>query len=337
VYVHWLLHEPGKVLAALHVISICMFTHTTHTHTHTVVTTQRRPITQEVQEADRRERARQRQELGTFEIWTDRELGRDWSKLLEVLFVILLVAEIGFSVGKLFPGPSYLCDSWSCRKVTHECLLTLCPFPLQLLEFSFLFLMMKEQRSKVPVLFKIADYSAALAYVVYGAATQKPPGVGTIVLVVITCMAEVLLIAIEAHIFGLNFGQFRMVKSISNCYRQPDLELSPVAVDPPPTEPVASAQMRRGIETLPFASSADLVCSSGPNPTVVPLQPAPVFASQNDFSDFKSSFGGFGGGSSGGDQPSFGGFGGGGFGGGFGGGSSGGDQPSFGGFGGGNR
>jgi hypothetical protein len=111
------------------------------------------------------------------------------------------VADLCFSVAKLFPGSPYNCDSWSCRKVTHTCAMTLCAFPFNVFELGMLRMMVKEQGSKVPVLFKIVEYSANLAFVLYDAATQDPPGVGTTILVVFTSLAEVLLIAFEAHTF----------------------------------------------------------------------------------------------------------------------------------------
>ena len=117
-------------------------------------------------------------------------------------FYWFLATDVGFSVEKLYPGPSYNCHSWSCRKATHVCTMTLCSFPFQLSELMVLREMVKTQNgSKVPVLIKIVEYSANWAFVLYDAATQDPPGVGTKVLVVFACLAEVLLIAIEAHTF----------------------------------------------------------------------------------------------------------------------------------------
>jgi hypothetical protein len=56
-------------------------------------------------------------------------------------------------------------------------------------------------KGSVFIMIKIVEYSANFAFVLYDAATQDPPGVGTKVLVVFACLAEVLLIAIEAHTF----------------------------------------------------------------------------------------------------------------------------------------
>ena len=109
------------------------------------------------------------------------------------------LADFVFTVAKLFPGPRYNCDSWSCRKVTHSCTMTLCAIPFQLFEVWLLRRMIKEQGTKVPALLKILENSANLAFVIYDASTQNPPGGGTKVLVVVTSLAEVLLIAFEVH------------------------------------------------------------------------------------------------------------------------------------------
>jgi hypothetical protein len=123
-------------------------------------------------------------------------------KSVKLVLYWFLFTDLGFSVGKLYPGPSYNCESWGCRSVTHVCTMTLCSFPCQLIELMVLRNIVKSKPgSKATVFIKIVEYSANLAFVFYDAATQDPPGVGTKVLVVFTCLAEVLLIAIEAHIF----------------------------------------------------------------------------------------------------------------------------------------
>jgi len=114
---------------------------------------------------------------------------------------ILFLADVAFSVAKLFPGAAYNCHSWSCRKVTHVCTMTLCSFLFQMVEVYILRTMTRDQGTKVPVLVKLVEYSASLAFVLYDAATQDPPGVGTTVLIVFASLAEILLLAMEAHTF----------------------------------------------------------------------------------------------------------------------------------------
>ena len=77
--------------------------------------------------------------------------GRDnygWLKGLDYLSIICFSADIAFSVGKLFPGPKYNCDSWSCRKVTHTCTMTLCSCVFGLVEARLLHKMTEYNKTK---------------------------------------------------------------------------------------------------------------------------------------------------------------------------------------------
>jgi len=85
----------------------------------------------------------------------------------EQITFICFLADIGFSVGKLFPGPMYNCDSWSCRKVTHTCTMTLCSCVFGLLEAYLVHAMTKERKTKVPIVLKIVEYSAGLGFILY--------------------------------------------------------------------------------------------------------------------------------------------------------------------------
>jgi hypothetical protein len=122
------------------------------------------------------------------------------------IILILFLADIGFSVGKLFPDiffcdattvtlghKCYYCDTWSCRKIAHVCTMTLCSFLFQLVEVYILRTMSRDHGTRVPALVKLVEYAASLAFVLYDAATQDPPGVGTTVLIVCASLAEVLL------------------------------------------------------------------------------------------------------------------------------------------------
>ena len=111
------------------------------------------------------------------------------------------MADIAFSVAKLFPGPEYMCDTWSCRKVTHTCTMTLCSCVFGLLEARLLHKMTKEEGTKIPILLKIVEYSAGLGFVLYDALSQDPPGAGTTVLVVFAALAEILLISMEVYTY----------------------------------------------------------------------------------------------------------------------------------------
>ena len=64
----------------------------------------------------------------------------------QCLFFYLMIAKIGFSVGKLYPGRvAYGCYSWSCVKVIHSCTMTLCAFAFDLCEFWYSSKMVKDR------------------------------------------------------------------------------------------------------------------------------------------------------------------------------------------------
>ena len=105
-----------------------------------------------------------------------------------------------------------MCDTWSCRKVTHTCTMTLCSCVFGLLEARLLHKMTKEEGAhaasvgarsgtKIPILLKIVEYSAGLGFVLYDALSQDPPGAGTTVLVVFAALAEILLISMEVYTY----------------------------------------------------------------------------------------------------------------------------------------
>ena len=96
--------------------------------------------------------------------------------------------------------------------------MTLCTFPFVLCEGVFLDVLTKENsqtNSRLggadglpsaprrggaggPIV-KVLEILVSLAYVVYDAATQDPPGTGTTALIVVTCLAEVVLICQECY------------------------------------------------------------------------------------------------------------------------------------------
>ncbi len=128
-----------------------------------------------------------------------------------ILSLLVLCADVGFQVGKMFPGPVYNCDSWGCRKVTHVCVLTLASCLFSLHEVIMVHYMVKDQGSKVPVLVKIIQYLVNLVFVLYEAAIQKPTGAGTNTLIVFAALAEILLIFLEILLFwkaGCGQGTF---------------------------------------------------------------------------------------------------------------------------------
>jgi len=139
-------------------------------------------------------------------------------------------ADIGFQVGKLFPGPAYNCDSWACRKVTHVCVMTLSPCIFSLVEVALVHSMVEELGSKVPVIAKIIQFSVGLVFVLYEAATQKPPGAGTTMLIVFAVLADILLIFLELCIFWKNSrkNSSSSVMTVKSPVNQPNVYFRPL-------------------------------------------------------------------------------------------------------------
>ena len=123
------------------------------------------------------------------------------------MVIIFFFADVGFTVGKLFPT-TYNCRSLDCAKIVHNCCMTLCTFPFIFIEGVGLHEMTGLERDSDtnsrrggadgPIV-KVLEILVSLAYVVYDAVTQDPPGTGTTALIVVTCLAEVVLIFQECH------------------------------------------------------------------------------------------------------------------------------------------
>ena len=124
-------------------------------------------------------------------------------------------ADVGFTVGKLFPT-TYNCRSLDCAKIVHNCVMTLCSFPfisgegyalrnihaharVRRLGWAQTNRNIHHEESDAkggadgPIV-KVLEILVSLAYVVYDAVTQDPPGTGTTALIVVTCLAEIFLI-----------------------------------------------------------------------------------------------------------------------------------------------
>ena len=121
------------------------------------------------------------------------------------MVIFIFCADVGFTVGKLFPT-TYSCRSLDCAKIVHNCCMTLCTFPFILTEGLALHQRAEQFHGKSyakggadgPIV-KVLEILVSLAYVVYDVATTDPPGTGTTALIVITCLAEVVLIFQECH------------------------------------------------------------------------------------------------------------------------------------------
>jgi hypothetical protein len=127
--------------------------------------------------------------------------------------IFYLLADIGFQVGKLFPGPKYNCETWACRKVTHVCVMTLSSFFFSLQEVRMVSVMVKDTvtntgtKGRLVLLLKIVQYTVGLVFIVYDTATLNPPGVGTRVLIAAACLSEIILVFLEVYISITNGGE----------------------------------------------------------------------------------------------------------------------------------
>ena len=120
--------------------------------------------------------------------------------------LLSFLVYVGFTVGKLFPT-SYWCRSLDCAKLAHNCVMTLAGFLFSALECKDLNFWMAElheeseaQPIRGTVMVKLLEV-LCMAYIIYDVATTvaEPPGVGTTVLVVFSCLAEVLLICFGGY------------------------------------------------------------------------------------------------------------------------------------------
>ena len=115
------------------------------------------------------------------------------------LSMLCFLADVGFTVGKLFPT-TYLCRSLDCAKITHICVMTLSSFLFSVMECLMLHILASEVQSKGRTsMVKLLELALSFAYIIYDYATSEPPGVGTTVLIVVACLAEVLLICFKGY------------------------------------------------------------------------------------------------------------------------------------------
>ena len=98
--------------------------------------------------------------------------------------LICFLADVGFTVGKLFPT-SYLCRSLDCAKITHNCVMTLAGFLFAAFECWGLKQMaedLHEKRSERSEsqstlstgMVKLVELVLCLAYIIYDVATTEP-------------------------------------------------------------------------------------------------------------------------------------------------------------------
>ena len=110
------------------------------------------------------------------------------------------LASVGFSIGKLFPPhPGYFCESLDCSKVVHNATMTLACFLFDLYDTYALHRKAKDQpESRFALKCKMLNIAVSLAYVIYDAVNEKAPGPGSLTMVVLACLFEVFLLALES-------------------------------------------------------------------------------------------------------------------------------------------
>jgi hypothetical protein len=130
-----------------------------------------------------------------------RSAGRGRGKVGRKWIAICFLADIGFTLGKLDVA-RYNCDTFSCAKVTHNCVMTIAGSVMSALEHHFFVeYAFRRTRETYSMSAKSVEYVLAFSYVIYDAVSKDPPGSGTTFLVVLACLAEVVLIFLEIRMY----------------------------------------------------------------------------------------------------------------------------------------
>ena len=126
--------------------------------------------------------------------------------------VLSLVANIGCSIGKLFPG-RYACNSWQCTTLVHNAFMTLTSGSVDLVErYLFLSVIIKDSYSDRcfgclevnmdgwrRLAQKAAQIGVTLAWTLGDTleAARAAPGAGTLALSVLSCLIQLLLLLLD--------------------------------------------------------------------------------------------------------------------------------------------
>ena len=124
--------------------------------------------------------------------------------------LINFLASIAFGVGKLFPA-DYLCKTQTCKKVSHNSVMSLCLFVFDVSDLVIAFYMKQEGKQPLPcgldqacpslkkflaftdsTVGKVINLISGLAYLIFDAIREEKPGSGTSALVALACTAEVI-------------------------------------------------------------------------------------------------------------------------------------------------
>ena len=139
-------------------------------------------------------------------------LGVSGYSVIFVIQVFSLIANIGCSIGKLFPGGAkYICNTWQCMRLVHNAVMTLTSGAVDLVErFVFLYVLVSDGNKLcgcVPfggqhrLLQKVAQLCISLAWTIRDTleAAVAAPGTGTLVLAAFACAIQVILLRLDAR------------------------------------------------------------------------------------------------------------------------------------------
>ena len=157
------------------------------------------------------------------------------------------LVTFGFTVGKLYLV-LYVCDSLECVKAVHNAVMTLGCFVFDWMETSFLHqASLGKPYIQRGLVFKMLNTCASFTYLLYDASNAGAPGTGSLVLVVLACLSEVILLVAESiTLYGVGRGAAGDGGSGAEMAdRATSASTSGNASDMPPPQPIP-AQMVMG-------------------------------------------------------------------------------------------
>jgi hypothetical protein len=102
--------------------------------------------------------------------------------------IVCFVADVAFQVGKILPPPTYHCDTWGCRKVTHVCVMTMSAFVFGMYDQVVMFYLMVDMDNQGVSLVKFIQYVMSVVFVVYEYRSWEDDGSLELYLIVFFCL-----------------------------------------------------------------------------------------------------------------------------------------------------
>ncbi len=126
--------------------------------------------------------------------------------------ILLLIVDVGFSVGKIFPpftqsrGSWFInCqpdDDWTCQKVTHICSMSMASWWFAVWEWWGLCDVYKDIGASVSsTIPKLIQYVVSLVFIIYEAVRYPAQNTSTQAIIVLASLAEISLVFLEAFAF----------------------------------------------------------------------------------------------------------------------------------------